>query len=126
MSWPRGRTKKKTGGRAKGSKNKGLRSASEIFERLAFNSLEKAIELIRDESLEKQHRIGLLKELIKYQFPQLRAVEHSGLPEQVIRIETKREEIKLLLADPSIFNTLELIEKKLKEPAVAIHGANTR
>ncbi|MCB9026123.1 MAG: hypothetical protein H6625_07395 [Bdellovibrionaceae bacterium] len=75
---PRPKGLPKTGGRQKGSRNKHLRAAPEMFEQLSFNSLEVAISLINNESLDMQYRVGLLKGVMKYQFPQLRSVEQTG------------------------------------------------
>jgi hypothetical protein len=109
---PRPRGLPKTGGRKSGSKNKRLGNAAEIFDRLAFNSLEKAIELIRDESLEIQYRIGLLKEVLKFQFPQLRSVEHSGTAHQVV-IEDRRNQLIQVLSDPVALEAAKAIAERL-------------
>lgn len=101
-----------------------MRAAAEIFERLAFNSLEKAIELIRDESLEMQHRIGLLKEVLKYQHPQLRSIEHSGAMKQVV-IEDRRNQLIQVLNDPVALEAAKVIAARVNIEAKKIEIKKT-
>lgn len=70
--------KEKTGGRQKGTRNKFGYAAKQVFEKRNFNSLDLAIDWITDESNDKKLRAYLLKEVMKYQFPQLKAIEFSG------------------------------------------------
>lgn len=75
---PRQKGTPKTGGRQKGTRNKFGFAAKQVFERRDFNSLEMAIDWIMDDSNDKKLRAYLLKEVMKYQFPQLKAIEFSG------------------------------------------------
>ncbi len=111
MAFERGH--RKFGGRKRGVKNKRLRAASEVFEKLAFNSLEKAIHLIDDENVEMQHRVGLLKEVMKYQFPQLRSVEHIGDRNNLKVIESRRNILVQIFQDKGSMKAIESIAERV-------------
>ena len=87
---------KKIGGRAKGVPNKFTRSVMEICQEMNFDPVQGLIELARCAE-DEGNRVTAHKELMKYIYPQRKAVEHSGsidtgLQQMIESLEGKTED----------------------------------
>lgn len=87
---------KKIGGRAKGVPNRFTRSVLQICEEMGYDPVAGLIELAtRGE--EESNRVTAAKELMKYIYPQRKAIEHSGsvdtgLQQMIESLEGKTED----------------------------------
>lgn len=101
---------KKTGGRVKGTPNKITTEVKRIFEQERFNPIRRSIEVCKTTENEAI-RAALLKELMKYFAPQLKAIEVSGNPDQ-----------PLYVADPDARQRRidELLSKRTSVPPLSV------
>lgn len=103
----------KTGGRKLGTPNKKTLVLQSVTDALNLDVPRRLGELLPE--LDPAKQADVLLELMSYIYPKRKAIEHLGLPESTVRIESRREDIKLILRDPEAFSAAELIEKKLEK-----------
>lgn len=88
MAFKKGR--KKTGGRQKGVKNKLNLGVAETLESMGIDCVEEMLK-IAEETEKEEVRLTVYKELLKYVYPQRKAVEMSG--NEGLEVRIVREEV---------------------------------
>ena len=104
---------RKTGGRTKGTPNKATDEVVAIFKQKRFNPLRRAIDLYNateDESIKAQ----LLGKMLKYRYPELKAVEVSGV------VQHWTPELIASLSDSQLQMFMDTFDKQHEAPGIEL------
>lgn len=93
MAFPKGKKRPENAGRRKGTPNKKTQNLMEILNSNGFDPAQKLIDLY-NRSLDENVQCAVLRELIKYVYPQRKAIEVSGQIDH--KLLTRIEELKAM------------------------------
>jgi hypothetical protein len=110
MTKPKGSLK--TGGRKKGTPNQKTLVLKSINEALGVDVPQKLAELLP--FLEPDKQADVLLELLNYIYPKRKALEHSGPDGGPIEVQAKRNDVRILIADPDALNAIHVLEEKIR------------
>ena len=96
MTFKKGDKKPENSGRKKGTKNKTNLGISEILQKNSIDCVEELISIAQNTSKE-EIKFGIYKELLKYVYPQLKAVEVNEKISKGINIIVADEKHKDML-----------------------------
>ena len=113
MAWPKGKPRPAGAGRSKGTPNKSTEEARALLKKLGFNPIRRAVTLANtttDESIQAQ----MIKELMKYYAPQLKAVEVSAV------VQHWTPELIASLSDSQLQMFMDTFDKQHEAPGIEL------
>lgn len=110
MSWPKGKTKPKTGGRQLGSPNKRTLMIQDALYKLGCDVPKSIVELLP--SLSPDKKADVLLDLMSYLYPKRKAVELTSSV-QTVSIEQNKNFFLSITSDPETMKAAEIIAERL-------------
>lgn len=104
---------KKTGGRTAGTPNKATEEVRAIFTQTRFNPIRRAIKLAK-ETTDEIVKAQMIKELMKYYAPQLKAVEVSAV------VQHWTPELIASLSDSQLQMFMDTFDKQHEAPGIEL------